>query len=59
MIFSSGASAAYVSSNRHWSLPLPVAPWETVSAFSFFAISICAFAISGRAIEVPRYYWLS
>jgi hypothetical protein len=54
MIWSFGASAMYVSSNRHWSLPLPVAPCATAPAFSLFAMAICALAISGRAIEVPR-----
>ena len=51
---SSGASAAYVSSNRTWSLPLPVAPWATPSAPSRRAISTWARAMSGRAIDVPR-----
>ena len=50
---SCGASAAYVSSKRTWSLPFPVAPCATASARSFNAISTCAWAMSGRAIEVP------
>ena len=50
---SSGASAAYVSSKRTWSLPLPVAPWATASAPSRRATSTWAWAMSGRAIEVP------
>ena len=53
MILSCGARAMNVSSNRTWSLPLPVAPWLTASAFSFRATSTWALAISGRAIEVP------
>ena len=48
-----GASAAYVSSKRTWSFPLPVAPWATASAPSLSATSTWARAISGRAIDVP------
>src|SRR5215471_13811883 len=53
---SSGARAAYVSSNRTWSLPLPVAPWLTASPPSARATSTWALAIRGRAIEVPIRY---
>jgi len=54
MTVSCGASAAYVSSKRTWSFPFPVAPCATASARSLSAISTCAWAMSGRAIEVPR-----
>ena len=47
---------AYPSSKRTWSLPFPVAPWDTASAPTCFAISIWRLAISGRAIDVPRRY---
>ena len=47
---------AHPSSNRTWSLPLPVAPWETASPPTSSAISIWRLAISGRAIEVPSRY---
>jgi hypothetical protein len=53
-IFKSGARAEKVSSNLHWSFPFPVAPWATAFALNSRAISMCAFAISGRAIDVPE-----
>ena len=59
MTCNSGASAAAVSSNRTWSLPLPVAPWAMASAFSRRAISTMRLAMSGRAMLVPRKYWFS
>ena len=37
IIFNSGARAITVTSNLTWSLPLPVQPCATESAFSFFA----------------------
>lgn len=49
-------SKAYPSSNRTWSLPFPVAPCDTASAPTAWAISICRFAMRGRAIEVPSKY---
>jgi hypothetical protein len=46
----------YPSSNRTWSLPLPVAPCETASAPTACAISIWRLAMRGRAMEVPSRY---
>ena len=51
--FTHAARAAHPSSKRTWSLPLPVAPCETASAPTAVAISICFFAMSGRAMDVP------
>jgi hypothetical protein len=52
-IWISGMSAYAVTSNRTWSLPLPVAPWLMVPALLARAISTIRFAISGRAMDVP------
>jgi len=54
----SGASAAAVSSNRTWSLPLPVAPWAMGRPFPFGDFHM-RLAMSGRAMLVPRKYWPS
>ena len=53
MTFKSGASAAKHDSKRTWSLPLPVQPCDSASAPTLRAISTCALAMIGRAIEVP------
>ena len=55
----SGAKALIASSKRIWSLPLPVAPWQIAVAPSFLAISTSLFAITGRAMEVPKRYLFS
>ena len=52
----SGARAANAPSKRTWSLPLPVQPWHKASAPTLRAISTCALAITGRAIDVPSKY---
>ena len=59
MIFMFGAKALMASSNRTWSFPLPVHPWQMASAPSAKAISTIRLAIMGRAKEVPRRYWFS
>src|SRR5262245_24567254 len=48
MTFASGYVALNDSSNRSWSLPLPVHPWTTASAPRSTAISATACAITGR-----------
>ena len=44
-----GAKCLMVSSNRTWSLPLPVQPWQIASAPSLMAISTKPLAMQGRA----------
>ena len=51
-----GATDLIASSNRTWSLPLPVQPCAIASAPSSSAIFASISAISGRANEVPRRY---
>jgi len=46
--------AMYVSSNRTWSLPLPVAPWATASAPVSRATATWCLAMIGRATLVPQ-----
>jgi hypothetical protein len=52
MIFRSGASAPIETSNRTWSLPLPVQPWAIALAPSSRATWTRCIAISGRARAV-------
>ena len=59
MIFIWGAKALIASSNRTWSLPLPVQPWQMASAPSALAISTMRFAMIGRAKDVPSRYLFS
>ena len=47
-ISSSGARAPQLTSNRTWSLPLPVQPWATADAPLRRASSTRSWAISGR-----------
>ena len=54
MIFMVGANRLMASSNRTWSLPLPVQPWAMASAPSALAISTRRLAMMGRAKAVPR-----
>ena len=53
MTWTSGASASAASWKRHWSFPLPVAPWANASAPTSRATSRHFLVISGRAIDVP------
>ncbi len=42
MIVKLGSSAIAVTSNRTWSLPLPVAPWAIASAPTSWATRTCS-----------------
>ena len=53
----SGAKRLMASSNRTWSLPLPVAPWAMASAPSASAISASFLPMTGRAKAVPSRYF--
>ena len=53
MILIPGSSASAASWKRHWSFPLPVAPWAYASAPTSRATCKQTFEISGRAIDVP------
>ena len=53
MILIPGSSASAASWNRHWSFPLPVAPWANAFAPTSRATCKQPLAISGRAIDVP------
>jgi hypothetical protein len=48
MTSSSGARARVDTSNRTWSLPLPVQPWATASAPFALAAATRCFTITGR-----------
>ena len=56
MMVMSGANRLMVSSNRTWSLPLPVQPWAMASAPSALAISTSFLAMMGLAKAVPSRY---
>ena len=47
----SGASAPMPTSNRTWSLPLPVHPWATVVAPCLCAAATRCWTITGREID--------
>ena len=48
MAFSVGSMEAMETSKRTWSLPLPVQPWEMVSAPNWWAARTRCLEISGR-----------
>src|SRR3954462_13775648 len=48
-----GSNASAANWNRHWSFPLPVAPCANAFAPTSRATRKQAFAINGRAIDVP------
>lgn len=54
-----GSRAVTPVKKRTWSLPLPVAPWATASAFSAWAISTMRWAISGRESGAATRYLFS
>ena len=51
-----GSRASAANWKRHWSLPLPVAPWAKASAPTSRATCRQILEISGRAIDVPSRY---